>query len=276
MLRPFCILLLTRSAARDRIAAHSGRSIMSSLTGRVAIVTGSARNIGRATALMLAREGASIMVHARKDAEGVAETKAMIEAAGGRAATHLADLTTEAGAKGLVDATVASLGRCDIVINNAAIRKNTPFVQLTLAEWHEVLANSLDCAFLAARFAAPHMIAGKWGRIVNIGGITMFRGTPGRVHVAAAKSGMIGMTRALATELAPHGISVNCVAPGNVDTVRGTAAGARPGDKASSDIPLGRYATVDEIAHIITMLCKPDGGYTTGQVIQVNGGMHYS
>ena len=194
----------------------------------------------------------------------------MVEAAGGRASTHLADLTTEADAKGLVDATIASLGRCDIVINNAAIRRNTPFVEMTLAEWHEVLANSLDCAFLVARFAAPHMITGKWGRIVNIGGITMFRGTPGRVHVAAA------MTRALATELAPHGITANIVAPGNVDTVRGTAAGARPGDKASSDIPLGRFATVDEIAHIITMLCRPDGGYTTGQIIQVNGGMHYS
>lgn len=249
---------------------------MTTLAGRTAIVTGSARNIGRATALMLAREGAAVMVHARKDAAGVAETKALIEARGGKAATHLADLTTEQGAKGLVDATVGAFGRCDIVINNAAIRRNTPFVEMSLAEWHEVLANSLDCAFLAARFAAPHMIAGKWGRIVNIGGVTMFRGTPGRAHVAAAKSGMIGLTRALASELAPHAITVNCVAPGNVDTVRGAAAGVRPTDKASSDIPLGRFATVDEIAHIVTMLCKPDGGYTTGQVIQVNGGMHYS
>ena len=104
----------------------------------------------------------------------------------------------------------------------------------------------------------------------------MFRGTAGRVHVAAAKSGMIGMTRAMATELGPHGITANIVAPGTINTVRSGAAGARPADSASLGIPVGREGQPEEIAHIITMLCRPEGAYTTGQTIEVNGGIHYS
>ena len=249
---------------------------MSSLSGRAAIITGSARNIGRATALMLAREGAAIMVHARSDEAGVAETVAMIRSAGGKADAHLADLSAEEGARGLVDATLAKLGRLDIVVNNAAIRRNTPITEMSFAEWREVLGSSLDCAFLMTRYAVPHMIDGKWGRIVNLGGISMFRGLAGRAHVSAAKAGMIGMTRSLASELAPHGITVNVVAPGSIDTVRGAAAGSKPAASLDRSIPVGRPGMPDEIAHIVTMLCRPEGGYTTGQTIQVNGGAHYS
>lgn len=247
-----------------------------SLAGRVAIVTGSARNIGRATASMLAREGARLMIHARQDSEGVAETCKLLQQAGGEAHGHLADLTTEDGARSLIDATVARFGRIDILVNNAAIRRNQPFTQISLKDWHEVLANSLDCAFLCARYAVPHMQKNRWGRIVNIGGITQFKGTPGRAHVAAAKAGMAGMTRVLAAEFGVDGITANMVAPGAIDTVRGGAAGARPPARASDGVPLGRDGTPDEIAHIVTMLCRPDGGYTTGQVIQVNGGVHFS
>jgi 3-oxoacyl-[acyl-carrier protein] reductase len=247
-----------------------------SLANRVAIVTGSARNIGRATALMLAREGAKIMVHARKDAEGVAETCKLLGDAGVESGNHLADLTTEAGAQGLIEATATRFGRIDILVNNAAIRRNQPFTEISLKDWHEVLANSLDCAFLCARYAVPHMRRNHWGRIVNIGGITMFKGTPGRAHVAAAKAGMIGLTRVLAAELGPDGITTNMVAPGIIDTVRGTAAGVRPDSSKAMSIPVGRDGTPDEIAHIVTMLCMPDGGYTTGQIIEVNGGTHFS
>lgn len=249
---------------------------MSSLSGRVAIITGSARNIGRATALMLAREGASIMVHARSDRAGVDETVALLQAAGAKASGHLADLSTEPGAEGLVAATLAAFGRIDILINNAAVRRNTPITELSFAEWREVLGSSLDCAFLMTRHSVPHMIAGKWGRIVNLGGISMFRGMPGRAHVSAAKAGMVGMTRSLASELGPHGITVNVVAPGMIDTVRGSAAGVRPAAPAASGIPVGRAGTPEEIAHIVTMLCRPEAAYTTGQTIQVNGGSNFT
>ena len=248
---------------------------MSSLKGRVAVVTGSAMNIGRATALMLAREGAQVMVHAKSNLAGVEETKALIKAAGGDADGHLADLSTEAGAASLIDAAVKRFGQVDILVNNAAIRRNTPITEITYAEWREVLASSLDCAFLATRAAVPHMIKGKWGRVVNLGGISMFVGTAGRAHVSAAKAGMVGMSRSLASELGPHGITVNVVAPGIVDTVRGGAAGARPGNSSTSKVPVGREGRPEEIAHVITMLCRPEGGYTTGQTIEVNGGTHF-
>ena len=248
---------------------------MSSLKGRVAVVTGSAMNIGRATALMLAREGAQVMVHAKSNLAGVEETKALIKAAGGDADGHLADLSTEAGAASLIDAAVKRFGQVDILVNNAAIRRNTPITEITYAEWREVLASSLDCAFLATRAAVPHMIKGKWGRVVNLGGISMFLGTAGRAHVSAAKAGMVGMSRSLASELGPHGITVNVVAPGIVDTVRGGAAGARPGASSTSKVPVGREGRPEEIAHVITMLCRPEGGYTTGQTIEVNGGTHF-
>ena len=248
---------------------------MSSLAGRVAIVTGSARNIGRATALMLAREGASVMVHAKSDREGAEETKRLLTAQGAAAEVQLADLSTEDGAKALVAATVARFGRLDLLVNNAAIRRNTPFHELSLAEWREVMGSSLDCAFLTTRHAIPHMMAAKWGRIVCLGGISMFKGTPGRAHVGAAKAGMIGMTRALASEYGPYGITANVVSPGIIDTVRGGAAGARPGGSAVTGVPVGREGKPEEIAHIITMLCRPEGAYTTGQTIEVNGGSHF-
>ena len=248
---------------------------MSSLTGRVAVITGSAMNIGRATALMLAREGASIMVHAKSNAAGVAETQRLLKEAGAASDGHLADLSTEAGAKGLIDATIARFGRLDILVNNAAVRRNTPITEITYAEWRQVLGASLEASFLCSRAAVPHMIANKWGRIVSLAGISMSVGSAGRSHVSAAKSGLIGMSRALATELGPHGITVNVVAPGAIDTVRGAAAGARAGAVAAAKVPVGREGKPEEIAHIITMLCRPDGAYTTGQVIAVNGGAHY-
>jgi 3-oxoacyl-[acyl-carrier protein] reductase len=248
---------------------------MSSLSGRVAVVTGSAMNIGRATAVMLAREGAKVMVHAKSNADGVAETRRLIVEAGSEADGHLADLSTWDGAKGLIDATIARFGRIDILVNNAAVRRNTPITELSYEEWRHVLASSLDCSFLTTRHAAAHMIAQKWGRIVNLGGISMFIGTAGRAHVSAAKAGMVGMSRALASELGPHGITVNVVAPGAIDTVRGGAAGSRPGAVVTGHIPMRREGRPEEIAHVITMLCRPEGAYTTGQTIEVNGGTHF-
>ncbi len=245
------------------------------LEGRVAIVTGSARNIGRATARMLAGHGASVVIHARQDQAGVDEAVALLTADGANAIGHLADLSTEAGAQSLIQAAIDRFGRVDILVNNAAIRRNTPLVEMTFAEWREVMANSLDCAFLCSRYAVPHMIKGGWGRVVNIGGISMMKGTPGRTHVSAAKAGMIGMARSLASELGPHGITVNVVAPGAINTVRSGAAGARPSSTTTSGIPVGRDGQPEEIAHIVSMLCLPGAAYTTGQTIEVNGGSHF-
>jgi len=247
---------------------------VSQLSDRVAIVTGSARNIGRATALMLAGEGASVVVHAKGDEEGVVETKAMIEERGGRAVHRLADLTVQSEAEGLAEAAMSAFGGIDILINNAALRRNTPFTEITLEQWHEVLANNLDCAFLATRASIEPMIARGMGCVVNVGGLSAHRGVDDRAHLAAAKMGLVGFTKALATEYGPLGITVNCVVPGLVDTIRGAAAGDKPAFHAATNNLVGREGRPEEIAHIITMLCLPNAAYTTGQIIHVNGGAY--
>lgn len=247
---------------------------MANSVRRVAIVTGSARNIGRATALALSRMGAAVMLHAREDAEGVAETGRLIERAGGEAASHLADLTNETAAEALVAAAVERFGRLDILVNNAAIRRNKPFTELTLAEWREVVAVSLEGAFLCCRAAIPHMVTQRYGRIVNLGGVAAHRGIAQRAHVAASKAGMVGLTKAIATEFAAHGIVANMVVPGMIETERGAAAGARPPQLHTTANLLGREGRPEEVAHMIAMLCAEEAAFTTGQAVHVNGGAY--
>jgi 3-oxoacyl-[acyl-carrier protein] reductase len=239
-----------------------------------AIVTGGARNIGRAICHALAEEGVAVVVNALGDraaAEGVA---AEIKDAGGRAIACLGDVTREADAAALAAAAVDAFGRIDVLVSNAALRKQTPFLEMTLEEWHRVLAVPLDGAFLCARAAVPHMIRAGGGAIVTIGGVSAYVGTRERAHVCAAKAGLVGLTHALAMELAPHGIRVNCVAPGAIDTVRGASAGARPASAPS--VPLARLGRPEEIAAMVRLLCLPDGAYVTGQTIHVNGGAFLS
>lgn len=244
------------------------------LDGKVAVVTGAARNIGRCIATTLAAEGAAIVVNARSDREGVEEAVAEIEKAGGRAMAHLADVTDESAVAGMVDAAIARFGRIDILVSNAALRRQTPFVEMTYAEWREIVSVALDGAFVTARACVPHMIEAGGGSIVTLGGVSTHIGTKNRVHVCAAKAGLEGLTRGLAQELAEHRITVNCVSPGSIDTVRGAAAGARPGNLAHDHIPLKRMGRPEEIAAMVRLLCLPEGGYTTGQTIHVNGGVY--
>ena len=174
---------------------------------KVAVVTGSALNIGRATALALARDGYRVMVTARSSADDCARTAAMIAEAGGEAAVHLADISDAKQARGLIEAAVARFGRLDVLVNNASVRRQTKFSELTVEEWREILGATLDGAFYCVHAAAPHILAAGGGSIVNLGGISAHLGAKGRVHAVTAKAGMLGLTRALAKELAPtrHG-----------------------------------------------------------------------
>jgi 3-oxoacyl-[acyl-carrier protein] reductase len=237
---------------------------------KAALVTGSALNIGRATAIALARDGYRVMVTARSSVTDCARTAELIAEAGGEAAVHLADISDPQQARGLVDAAVARFGRLDVLVNNASIRRQTKFSELTAEEWREILGTTLDGAFYCVHAAAPH-IAAAGGSIVNIGGMSSHLGAKGRVHAITAKAGMVGMTRALAKELAPD-VTVNIVVPGTIDTVRGFAAGGNAGRAHLPDNLMGRPGKPEEIAEMVRYLCSPAARFITGQTIHVNGG----
>jgi 3-oxoacyl-[acyl-carrier protein] reductase len=242
------------------------------LAGKVALITGGARNIGRAIAQSLAAGGAAVMVNANTSRKEGEETVALIEKAGGKAALHIADVTDPKAVDQLVAETVKRFGRIDLVINNAAIRAETPFEKITLDEWKRVLSIVLDGAFLTTQACLPHLIKAGGGAVVNIGGLTGHRGALHRSHVVAAKGGLAAMTKAVALDLAAHNITVNCVVPGTVDTVRGLPGAPPRPDHRVSLPPAGRRGAPEEIAAMVRMLCGPDSRYTTGQSIHINGG----
>ena len=245
---------------------------MTSLAGKVALVTGGARNIGRAIACALAADGAAVMVNARTSRDDAETTAQMIRAAGGRAALHLADITDEPAVAAMIEATIGEFGRVDFLVNNAAIRAETPFAEIQLQDWQRILATVLDGAFLCTQACLPHLSRGGSGAIVNIGGLTGHTGARGRAHVVTAKAGLAGMTRALAMDLAPHGITVNCVVPGTIDTVRGLpGAPERPAHRQALP-PLGRRGTPEDVANAVRFLCGPGARYITGQALHVSGG----
>jgi 3-oxoacyl-[acyl-carrier protein] reductase len=239
---------------------------------KVAIVTGSAMNIGRATARHLARDGFRVIVTARSSLDDCNETARLIGEDGGEAAVHLATSADPAGARGLIDAAIATFGRLDVLVNNASVRRQTKFADMTAEEWREIMSATLDGAFYCAHAAAPHIAAAGGGTIVNLGGMSAHTGAVGRVHAVTAKAGMLGLTRALAKELAADNITVNTVVPGHIDTVRGAAAGGNHGRAALPDSLAGRYGKPDEIAAMVRFLCSDEARYVTGQTIHVNGG----
>jgi 3-oxoacyl-[acyl-carrier protein] reductase len=251
------------------LPSNVGMRAGNELAGKVALVTGAARNIGRAIACSLAAGGAAVMVNARTSRSEAEKTVEMI---GSSADLHLADVTKPAEVQALVEATVKRFGRLDFLVNNAAVRFETPFEKMKYEEWRQVLAIVLDGAFFCVQAALPHLIRAGGGSIVNIGGQTGHKGATERAHVITAKAGLAGMTKALALDLAPHQITVNCVVPGTIDSQRGLpGVPERPAHRRAPP-PIGRRGEPEEIAAMVRMLCGPDARYVTGQAIHVNGG----
>lgn len=248
-------------------------SVEQVLAGRVALVTGSARNIGRAIAIALARAGAAVMVNARTSNAEAEAVAAEIRAEGGRAVAQLADVSHPAEASGLVAATVAEFGGLDILVNNASVRRERAFASLSYEEWREIMAITLDGAYLCCHAALPHLSESGRGAVVNIGGLSAHTGSAGRAHVVAAKAGLVGLTRALAHDLAPYAITVNCVSPGLIATLRETGV-AQPAHHATHKPLAGRHGEPDEVASLVRFLCGPEARYITGQVIHANGGAY--
>ena len=245
------------------------------LQGRVALVTGAGRNIGRAIALELAAAGAAVGVNGRSSRAESDSVAAEIAGSGGDALVALADVTDAAAVQTMVEAVMGRFGGIDILVNNAAVRREVPFGDLDYAAWREVLAVCLDGAFHCAKACLAPLKASGAGAIINIGGLTGSTGASHRAHVVTAKAGLIGLTRALAHELASDGITVNCIAPGLIATER--KASSTTGDPlhhATHTTLLGRRGLPSEVAATVRWLAGPSGRFVTGQVIHVNGGAY--
>ena len=235
------------------------------LQGRVALVTGSGRNIGRAIALALADAGASVVLNARSAGE-IQAVKAEIEAAGGKALALTADVSDHAAVERMVAAATDKLGRLDILVNNAALRAVEPLEAIDPKRWREITGVILDGAWFCSRACLEALKGSGAGAIVNIGGLSAHAGAKGRPHVIAAKEGLVGLTRALAHDLAPHNVTVNCVVPGLIDTARTSPTAVH------KESPLGRRGKPEEVAAAVRFLAGPGARYITGTTLHVSGG----
>jgi 3-oxoacyl-[acyl-carrier protein] reductase len=242
------------------------------LKGKVAFVTGASRRIGRATALGLAHEGADLLVHARSARDEVEAVAKEVRALGRRAEVVMGDVSDEAEVARMADEAKAAYSRIDILVNNAAIRRQSPFTEMPYAEWREINAVILDGAFLMCRAVLPVMITGGGGTIVNIGGVSAHIGAKNRAHVATAKAGLVGLTKALAVEFADRNITVNCLAPGKIGGERSKTSGESP--KMPAEILLGREGGIEEAAGMVVALCLPPARFMTGQTVHVSGGLY--
>src|ERR1700738_4436049 len=253
----------------------TGGGEMSELTGKVAIVTGAGRNIGRAIALALADGGASILVNARSnraEAEAVARE---IEAAGGKALVHIGDVADSTSVQAMVEAALKNFGRVDFLVNNAALRRERPFGEMDYAEWRQILDVTLDGAFHCSKACLPALRKSGAGTIVNIGGLSAHTGAKNRAHVVTAKAGIIGFTRALAHDLADDGITVNCVVPGLIGTPRPKDK-PEPAHHLTHQTITGGRGRSEDVAATVRFLCGPAARYINGQAIHTNGGAYLS
>ena len=246
---------------------------MKELNGKVAILTGVGRNIGRAIALTLAEGGASIVVNVRSNRAEAESVVREIESAGGKAQVHIGDVADAKAVQLMTDAAIKQFGRIDILVNNAALRREKSFADMDYAEWREILDVTLDGTFHCVKACLPALRRSKAGAIVNIGGLSAHTGAKNRAHVVTAKAGIIGFTRALAHDLADDGITVNCVVPGLIGT-------PRPKDKPEPAHHLthrtisGERGRPEDVAAMVRFLCGPAARYVNGQAIHANGGAY--
>ena len=243
------------------------------LEGKVALVTGAARGIGRAIALRLAAMGAAVVVNDLAPEEAIGAVVAEIEGAGGKALGVRANITVAAEVAAMVEKVVATFGELHILVNNAGITRDMLVMRLSEEDWDAVLTTNLKGAFLCARAAVRPLMKARWGRIVSVSSIVGLVGNAGQANYAAAKAGLIGLTRSLAKELGSRGITANAVAPGFIATDMTAGLPDKVKEEAQARTPAGRLGTPEDVAAAVAFFCSEEASFITGQVLAVDGGM---
>ncbi|HZR29780.1 MAG TPA: 3-oxoacyl-[acyl-carrier-protein] reductase [Terriglobales bacterium] len=245
---------------------------MSDLNGHVALVTGASQGIGRACALALAKAGAKVALAARNE-EKLAEAMNQIKAGGGEAAAFKMDVASEEDVKSAVKAAQSQFGKIDILVNNAGVTRDTLLMRMKRADWDSVIATNLTGAHLCIQAVIGSMLKQRWGRIINITSVFGQMGQAGQANYAASKAGLIGLTMAVAREVASRNITVNAVSPGFIETAMTESLSPELKESALKVIPLGRVGTEQDVASAVRFLASDDAAYITGHVLKVNGGM---
>jgi 3-oxoacyl-[acyl-carrier protein] reductase len=241
--------------------------------GRVAIVTGGGRGIGRAVAVRLAEEGASVAISYRKDAAAAEEAAAAVRAAGVECEIFKGDVASPEDVQALFKGVGDAFGRVDIVINNAGITRDNIMLRMKEEEFDDVLRTNLGGTYLCTRAALRPMVRARWGRIVNVSSVVGLVGNVGQANYAASKAGIIGFTKSVAREVAQRGITANAIAPGYVETELTGSLPEDVKDRIRDQVPLGRFGKAEEVAEVVAFLAGEGAGYVTGQTIAVDGGM---
>jgi 3-oxoacyl-[acyl-carrier protein] reductase len=244
-----------------------------SLSGRVAVVTGASQGIGRAIALKLSQTGATVALAARNQGR-LEELVSEIEAANGRAAAFVVDVGKEEQVKATFKQMIAQLGRIDILVNNAGITRDQLVMRMKRSDWDEVMNTNLTSAYLCIQQALGSMLKQRWGRIINVTSVFGQIGQAGQANYASSKAGLIGLTMAMAREVASRSITCNAVAPGFIETAMTSALSEEFKQTALKVIPLGRVGSTDDVANAVVFLASDEAGYITGHVLNVNGGMY--
>ena len=243
------------------------------LQGKVAVVTGASRGIGKAIAIELGKRGAKVVVNYSKSAEGAEEAVSTIKAAGSEAVAIQADVSEAKAAAALIKTATDTFGRLDILVNNAGTTRDMLIAMMPEDDWDVVIRTNLKSAFNCSKAAVKTMMRQRNGRIINISSVSGIMGNGGQTNYSASKAGLIGFTKALAREVAARNITVNAIAPGFIPTDLTSSLSDELRNETMKMIPLGRWGTVEEVAHAVAFLASDQAGYITGQTLNVDGGM---
>jgi 3-oxoacyl-[acyl-carrier protein] reductase len=246
---------------------------MSSLTGRIALVTGASQGIGRAVAFELASRGAHVALAARS-VDKLADLASEIASAGGTAQAFSLDVASEDSIKACAKAVIEHFGKVEILVNNAGITRDGLMMRMRRPDWDDVLTTNLTGAFLLTQACVSSLLKNRWGRVINITSVVGEIGQAGQANYAASKAGLIGLTKSLARELASRGITVNAVAPGYIETPMTAVLNDEQRSAMMTTVPLARPGSPEDIARAVAFLASDDAAYITGHTLDVNGGMH--